>query len=199
MKQTDRSDLASMGVLGMLSGVVAWGLMMLIDHSYLSTIKGSDEIGIFEVRVLPGLVFGLVIGFLWHRRGRVSHLGVLGYAIASSVAHLAAFEFALHTFDRWPGFTENLALALSGIIAGLIGCCILGTAVVFLLRVPFRSALGVPVLVGAALGVLLPLINLSGDRMGLGWLLFYVLWQGGYAASSARLVPSSMAMAPGPR
>jgi hypothetical protein len=199
MKQTDHSDLATLGVLGMISGAVAWGLIMLTDHSYLSTIKGSDEIGIIEIRALPGLVFGLVIGFLWHRRGVLSNLGVLGYVIASAVAHFAAFEFALHTFDRWPGVAENLALALSGIIAGLIGCCILGTAVVFLLRVPFRSALGVPVLVGAVLGALLPLINLSDDRLGLGWLLFYVLWQGGYAASSARLVPASMAMAPSPR
>jgi len=191
----ERSTLATLGVLGMISGAAAWGLIMLSDGADLSRIKGGEQIGIFEVRVLPGLIFGLVIGFLWHRRGMISRWGVLGYAVASAVAHFVAFEFALHTFDQWPGISENLALALSSIIAGFIGCCLLGTAVFFLLRVPLRSALGVPVLVGAALGVLLPLINLNDDRMGLGWLFFYVLWQGGYAASSVRLVPSTMAMA----
>lgn len=191
----DRSTLATLGVLGMISGAVAWGVIMLSDGADLGRMKGGEQIGIFEVRVLPGLIFGLVIGSLWHRRGMISRRGVLGYAVASGVAHFVAVEFALHTFDRWPGISENLALALSGIIAGFIGCCVLGTAVFFLLRVPFRTALGVPVLVGTALGVLLPLINVGGDRMALGWLFFYVLWQGGYAASSVRLVPSTMAIA----
>jgi hypothetical protein len=177
-----------------MSGAVSWAIIMLTDGADLGRIKGGEQIGIFEVRVLPGLIFGLAIGFLWHRRGMISGRGLLGYGVASAVSHFVAFEFALHTFDQWPGISENLALALSGVIAGFIGCCLLGTAVVFLLRVRFRSALGVPVLVGAAFGVLLPLINLGDDHLGLGWLAFYVLWQGAYAASSVCLVPSTMAV-----
>ena len=198
MKSTDRSDLATLGVLGMLSGGVAWGLITLTEAlsaqgSYLSKLKGGDEIGIYEFRVLPGLIFGLVIGFLWRRRGMASPRGVLGYALASTLAHFLAFEFALRTFDRWPGMSENFGLALSGIIAGLIGCCVFGVATVFLLRVPYQSALGFPVLVGAAAGVLLPLINID-DEWGVSWLVFYVLWQGAYAASLVRLMQRGLVM-----
>jgi hypothetical protein len=199
MKPTDRSNLATLGVLGMLSGGVAWGLIMLIgalsaQDSYLSKLKGGNEIGIYEVRVLPGLIFGLVIGFLWHRRNMSSPRGVLGYALASTLAYFLAFEFALHTFDRWPGMSENLSLALSGIIAGLIGCCVLGIATAFLFRISYQSALGLPVLMGTAAGALLPLINLD-DAWGVSWLVFYVLWQGAYAASLVRLMQPSLVMA----
>ena len=199
MKLTDRSNLATLGVLGMLSGGVAWGLITLTgalsaQGSYLSRLKGGNEIGIYEVRVLPGVIFGLVIGFLWHRRNMVSPRGMLGYTIASGLAYFLAFEFALRTFDQWPGMSEDLALALSGSIAGLIGCCVLGVATVFLLRVPYQSALGLPVLVGTAAGVLLPLINLD-DGSGVGWLVFYVLWQGAYAASLVRLMQPGFVMA----
>jgi hypothetical protein len=135
-----------------------------------------------------------VIGFLWHRRNMSSPRGVLGYALASTLAYFLAFEFALHTFDRWPGMSENLSLALSGIIAGLIGCCVLGIATAFLFRISYQSALGLPVLMGTAAGALLPLINLD-DAWGVSWLVFYVLWQGAYAASLVRLMQPSLVMA----
>ena len=196
MKSTDRSDLATLSVLGMLSGGVAWGLIMLTG-SYLSKLRGGNEIEFYEFRVLPGLIFGVVIGFLWHRRNIASPRGVLGYALASTLAYFLAFEFARHTFDRWPGTSENFALVLSGIIAGLIGCCVLGVATVFLLRAPYQSALGLPVLVGSAAGVLLPLINID-DAWGVSWLVFYVLWQGAYAASLARLMQRGLVMANNP-
>jgi hypothetical protein len=76
---------------------------------------------------------------------------------------------------------------VSGIIAGLIGCCFLGVVTAYLLRVPYRSALGLPVLVGSAAGALLPSINLFNEWDG-GLLVFLVLWQGAYAAGLVRLL-----------
>ena len=75
---------------------------------------------------------------------------------------------------------------VSGIIAGLVGCVLLGIATAYLLRVPYESALGVPVVVGGIAGGLLPLINVLNDW---GFMLFLGLWQGAYAASLAGLLP----------
>ena len=198
MNLTDRSNLATLVGLGTLSGGVAWGLFpltaVLLGDDSLSVLTGGHEILMYLGRISPGLIFGLVIGLLWHRRNMASPSVVLGYTLASGLAYFLAFEFALNIVDQWPGMSRNLALALSGILAGLIGCCVLGIATVFLLRVPYQSALGLPVLTGAAAGALLPLIAL-GDAWGVGWLLFYVLWQGAYAASLVRLTRSGFVVA----
>jgi len=76
----------------------------------------------------------------------------------------------------------------------MLGNCVLGIATGFLFRISYQSALGLPVLGGTAAGALLPLINLD-DAWGVSWLVFYVLWQGAYAASLVRLMPPSLVMA----
>ena len=115
----------------MLSGGAAWGLVKLLGNgSYTSTLKGVAVLEVNTFTVLPGLIFGLIIGFLWHRRGMLSQLGVLGYALAAGVAFFLSFHIALNIFDRLSGLSgpmrEDAALVVSGIIAGLIGCCFLG-------------------------------------------------------------------------
>src|SRR6202795_3753468 len=87
MTGTDRSNLATYAALGMLSGGAAWGLVKLLGNgSYTSTLKGVAVLEVNTFTVLPGLIFGLIIGFLWRRRGMLSQLGVLGYALAAGVA-----------------------------------------------------------------------------------------------------------------
>ena len=186
----DRSSMTTPAVLGMLSGGVAWALLMLPGFSagkgsYTSTLKGGAEIEISALTIIPGLIFGVIIGFLWHRYGRASTRAAFGYALASGIAYFLAFHVAFNMFDRLPGMLpEDAALVVSGIAAGVVGCCLLGVATVFLFGIPHQSALGLPVLIGGATGVLLPLINVFSDWDG-GFLIFLAAWQGAYAASLA--------------
>ena len=186
MTEKGRSDLATFALIGMFSGAAARALVMFIDEgSYTSTLTGTRaEVGTFSI--LPGVVFGSVIGFLWHRRGMASKSQLLGYAFASGVAYFISFQVAINVFDWLPGMLgEVVALVVSGISAGLVGCVLLGIATAYLLRVPYESALGVPVVVGGIAGGLLPLINVLNDW---GFMLFLGLWQGAYAASLAGLL-----------
>jgi len=118
----------------------------------------------------------------------VSRLGVLGYTVVAGVGYFISFHIAGNVFDRLSGrLREDVALVVSGIIAGVIGCCFLGVVTARVLRTPYQSALGLPVLVGGVAGAFLPLINLPGDW---GFLAFLVLWQGAYAAGLVRLLPA---------
>ena len=190
---TDRSNLATCAGLGMLSGGVAWVLTMLLGEDSSAGILRGTPFEVSALTVVPGLTFGLVIGLLWRRRGMASKLGVLGYTVAAGVAYFISFHIAVNVFDRLSGLPgEDVALVVSGIIAGLIGCCVLGMVTAYLLRVPYQSALGLPVLVGGAAGAFLPLINLPGDW---GFLAFLVLWQGAYATGLVRLLrPAPVAL-----
>jgi hypothetical protein len=186
----DRSSAMAPAVFGMLSGGVAWALLMLPGFSagkgsYTSTLKGGAEVEVSALSIIPGVIFGLIIGFLWHRRGKASARAAFGYALASGIAYFLAFHVAFNMFDRLPGvLPEDAALVVSGVAAGVVGCCLLGVASVFLFGIPYRSVLGLPVLIGGAAGALLPLINVFSNWDG-GFLIFLTVWQGAYAASLA--------------
>jgi hypothetical protein len=186
----DRSNVTTLALLGMLSAGVAWALIMFTagQGSYTRMLKVGGEIEVSTLTVLPGLIFGLIIGILWHRRGRASLGVVFGYALAAGVAYFLAFHVAFNVFDRASGlFRGEAALVVSGIAAGLVGSGLLGVATAYLLRAPYQSALGLPVLIGGAAGALLPLINMVSEWDG-GFLFFLILWQGAYAASLAPLL-----------
>ncbi|SRR6266568_5185289 len=186
MTETDRSNLVTCAGLGMLSGGIAWALIMLLGNDSSAGILRGTQFEVSTLTVLPGLTFGLMIGVLWHRRETISRLGLLGYTLAAGAAYFISFHIAVNVFDRLSGsLRDDVALVVSGIIAGLIGCCFLGVVTAYLLRVPYQSALGLPVLVGGTVGAFLPLINLPSDG---GFLVFLVLWQGAYAASLVRLL-----------
>jgi hypothetical protein len=186
----DRSSATAPALFGMLSGGVAWALLMLPGFSagkgsYTSTLKGGAEVDVSALSIIPGVIFGLIIGFLWHRRGKASARAAFGYALASGIAYFLAFHIAFNMFDRLPGMLpEDAALVVSGVAAGVVGCCLLGVASVFLFGIPYRSVLGLPVLIGGAAGALLPLINVFSNWDG-GFLIFLTAWQGAYAASLA--------------
>jgi hypothetical protein len=172
----------------MISGGIAWALIMLLGNNSSAGVLRGTQFEVSALTVLPGLTFGLLIGLLWHRRGMASRPGVLGYTVAAGVAYFISFHIAGNVFDRLSGWLrEDVALVVSGIFAGLIGCCFLGVVTANVLRIPYQSALGLPVLVGGVASGFLPLINLPGDW---GFLAFLVLWQGAYAAGLVRLLPA---------
>src|SRR5580704_18037157 len=134
----DSYNTATLCMLGLLSGGVAWGLIMLT-----ALLPGGTDVGADALRVVPGLAFGLIVGSLWHRRGMASGVVVLGYALASGLAYFVAEQFALDMYDRLSGILPgDWRLVLDGILAGRIGSGLLGVATVPLLRVPYASALG---------------------------------------------------------
>ena len=193
MTGTDRSNLAICAGLGMLSGAAAWALIMLLGNNSSAGILRGTQFEVSVLTVLPGLTFGLMIGLLWHRRGMASRLGLLEYTVAAGGAYFISFHIAVNVFNRLSGsLREDVALVASGIIAGLLGCCFLGVVTAHVLRMPYQSALGLPVVVGSSAGAFLPLINLPGDW---GFLAFLVLWQGAYAAGLVRLLrPTTVAL-----
>src|SRR5207248_2094488 len=154
--------------------------------SYTATLRGTN-IEVSTLATLPGLIFGVLVGLLWRRRGIVSIASVLGYTLASTVAYYLAFHVAINMFDRLSGISaEHVALIVSGVSAGLLGSYVLGIATNHLLRVRHTSGRGLPVLVGSVAGTLVPLINAFDDWNG-GFLLFLISWQGAYAAALAHL------------
>jgi hypothetical protein len=186
----NRSALPVLAGLGMLSGGVAWGLTMLTSGGvYAAHLRGTT-IEVSALSLLPGLVFGLIVGLLWHRRGIAPFASMLGYAFASTVAYFLAFNLAINVFDRLSDVSaENVALIISGVCAGLLGSFLLGIATKHLLPGRDAPVWRLPVLVGSAAGALLPLINVFNDWNG-GFLLFLVSWQGAYAAALAPMLRS---------
>jgi len=124
------------------------------------------------VYVLPGLIFGAVIGAALRRAGRLSSRAVAVFASVATAANalaVIATLTAIEPLERLLG--GHVGLAGAGLIGGAIGGG--------LLAVP--AAVGPrPLLAGAALGLLLPLFeSVPGE------IAFYVLWQAGYAAALA--------------
>jgi hypothetical protein len=75
-----------------------------------------------------------------------------------------------------------MVLALAGVIAGAVGGGLLGSITACLISVRERLW---PLAVGAALGLLVP-VAVEWDAFGI--FVFYILWQGGYAAALAPVV-----------
>jgi len=189
----DRSNAALLGAPGILSGTVSWAL-----SEYARGFNDIEWDGLLlsPLGVYPGLVFGLIIGFVFRRRGKIDGRRQVGYVLAAALAYFCAFHVALHVADHveinLPGYGDDptksiVAIAISGIPTGIVGSVLLGCMTTFLLRVSGRSVLRLPVLVGGAAGVLLGItaIKPSSDY-GVGF--FFAIWQGVYAASLAPLL-----------
>jgi hypothetical protein len=187
----NRSDAVYLCALGALSGVVVWALISLagfIGAQLLwSFFDGTIELS--PISLLPGLVFGLVIGALLHRHGKISLSVHVWYAIASGVAYFCAFHVAVRTFLNLPHTFGTLPdMILSGILAGLVGSLLLGLIAMRLLKAPGRTLLRLPLFVGSAAGALLGLTEQDHTQWGWTYLAFFVLWQAAYATSLAPLL-----------
>lgn len=187
----DRSNAAKWGAFGMLSGAVAWALIVLV-----SLINPSFESprwnGIIfnQVSLLPGLVFGSFIGLLLNRGSGLEWRRHLGYVLAAGLAYFCAFHIAYHLFEDLNNELSSVGVSLiiAGISAGLIGSVLLGVMTMCLLRAPRRLVLRLSVLAGGAAGVLLWLAQFEQPPWAWGYLLLFALWQGAYAASLAPLL-----------
>ena len=196
------SDFAALAALGAMSGAAAWAssgaaawaLVPLMDFAGLHFGRsGWDVLFIGPLNLVPGLVFGLVIGFLLRRRGGLGAARQVGYVLAAGLGYFAAVHIAIYSGGELARLPFPAALLIRGMLGGLAGSVLLGVLTVWLLRVPAALALRWPVVTGSVAGGLLSLFALDDHSEGASLLeaillAFFVLWQGAYAASLAPLL-----------
>ena len=194
LPQSDLLNAVKLAMLGMVSGALSWWLIDLSDRSRLKFDLESFGIILMPISIYPGLVFGLFLGAFLRYRAKVTWLRGIGYVLAACLGYLAAFHVAFYIVtNKFNDESGALAYTVSGVPAGLAGSLLLGFLTKFLLEVPGRSTMGLPVAVGTVAGALLALGNF-GDG-GWGFLAFFILWQGAYCASLVpllRAVPSAI-------
>jgi hypothetical protein len=166
----------------------ATGALTATSILYLQLGTGSRHSG--EFYVYPGLIFGLAFAILLWAEGRLKPAGAIAFALAATVSNVLAVAVWTVTDDPIASLlhaddTSDVTFAVTGVIAGAFGGGFLGYGAGFLLRVTGWPRL---LAAGAALGLLLPLIQSQP-----GFYAFYILWQAGYAATLATLVPPKRA------
>ncbi len=163
-------------LLGAVSGSVATTLIQVLPNTKYHPVKWLE---LSPVSVIPGLVFGLIIGLALYRSGHAGPRTFAAYAAASTVFYLAAVNLAFGIYD-YPG-----SMWPTGMIAGLFGGAWLTGLAVWIF--PFVRKFRAVALMLAAGCVLGALLGLGG---GFWWMLvFYTAWQAGYAAAFATALP----------
>ena len=167
--------IAVFAALGAASGTIA---IVIAYFGPNWRFKPLSWVEISHISTLPGVTFGLLIGFALVRSGIARPWGYAGYVAASAVSYLAAFTLALQLREPLD------SVALIGLVAGLFGSALLtgATALFF----PFARKLRPCLLTlgsGCLLGALLE-VFLAGNGVLYG-ILFFAPWQAGYAASVA--------------
>jgi hypothetical protein len=185
-----RGDLptaAKLAVLGMISGAVSWALIDASDSPSLKFDVEGYGVMLMPIAVYPGLVFGLIVGAFLRHRTKIAWLSSIGYVLAAGLAYLGAFHVCFYIVASESNDQGGaLTYIVSGVPAGFAGSLLLGLLSKFLLRVPGRLVLRLPLAVGTAAGALLAITNYDDSRWG--FLAFFVLWQGAYGASLAPLL-----------
>ncbi len=179
-------------LLGAVSGSVAITLITVLPNSDYQPLK-------WLVGLLPGWVFGLIIGLALYRGGHAGPRTFAAYVAASTVSFLAALYLAIGIYDylgpmwptdprpMWP--LDSPLMWPTGMIAGLFGsACLTGLAAwMFPFARKFRP-IALMLFAGCILGALL------GIGGGFWWgLVFYAGWQAGYAAAFATALPEAAA------
>jgi len=173
------------GALGLLSGALVVGLKLGLDEAGADFRTGFELLGlafgIDDLTLLPGIVFGIVIGGALGRHGIAGPARIGLYALAATAANFAATNLAYMLADGWHG------LAI-GMVAGALGAFLLTAATLALFPACRRAGpAALMVASGAMLGMLLSVTLYLIDRdtvsAYLGLLVLYAPWQGAYAAA----------------
>lgn len=178
---------ATFAVLGAASGAVATGLLhgifaIFSDPRYSIT----DWLQISPATLLPGFVFGLVVGYALHRRGSDGLGRVTAYTVAATLSYFAAVTLAL-------AIRQSIGnLIVTGMIAGLFGAAWLTALAAWMF--PFQRR-AVPCVLMLAAGCLLGALVDYYDNSWWGPFVLYVPWQAGYAAAMATALPLSPSVA----
>lgn len=172
---------AYFAVLGAGSGAIATGLAFAAPGSWEYEV--APRLTLSPVSLTPGLVFGVIIGLVLYRRGLASPVAFASYILASTWSYLAAFllasEILLELID---------SVVLIGLISGLFGsaCLTAYSALQFVFLRRLAPCL-LMLVAGCLLGGLLPLVVRSEGFFPT--MMFFALWQAGYAAALATGLP----------
>ena len=169
--------------IGEVDAVEIDGYCFGVQATATSACRGIDGV----LYVFPGLVFGVVFGPLMCFRRQLGGAGAAAYALAAWVANAVAVSVciaAMHPVDDLLKF-DNLIInmAISGVIGGAVGGGLLG-AVLAVLNSGVKRTL--PIAVAAGLGALTPILIMLDNP---GVFVFYIVWQGGYAAALGASLP----------
>jgi hypothetical protein len=160
-------NIIAFALLGAVTGAISAAILIALDFSFERP----------SLYVVPGLVFGVAIGVaLWHRRWLGPERSV-AYLVAASLANAAAVFAARYTWDL------GGVLVITGIIAGAVGAGLLTGMIAVLLSI---ARWPLPIAAGALLGALLPLT----EQGPIAFFIFYIVWQGGFAAAVAATLPA---------
>lgn len=191
--------------LGAATGAAALELVYLLpnDHSIIATAPAY---------VIPGLVFGIAFGVVLLRLEFLRATGAVAYTTVSTLSHAAASYLAIAIIDpissvlpissalETPFGTAAARVfriygiadfSVTGFIASVVGGGLLAGATALLIR---RLQWPLLIVAGAVLGAFLPLIDLHSSS-GVGVFLFYAIWQAGYAATLAAILPPTASAA----
>ena len=171
------AGLSTLYPLGNLPAPTLFGQCFGLDIS--NRCEGIDA----AFYLFPGLIFGVLFAAAQLWRGLFDARRVVTFALVSGVGNAVATLLCIGLFS-WLSLALNidfldLPLALGGAIAGAAGSAIVIGAMRFL-AIETRPV--APIVIGTALGLLVPLVtefHVAGD------LAFYIVWQGGFAASLA--------------
>jgi hypothetical protein len=187
-------------LLGAVSGSLAATLIWLLPEASLGIFEWRPDEWFFlaPLSLLPGLVFGLIIGWALYRAGHAGPRTFAAYVAASTVSYLAAVNLAFGIYgyvgSLWPTdpapmlWSELAPMWLTGMIAGLFGgACLTGLAAWMFPFVRQFRPIALMLVAGCALGALL------GIGVGGFWwaLVFLAAWQAGYAAAFATALPEA--------
>jgi hypothetical protein len=167
-----------------LLGVISGG----VSVAGIIPFAPPNDFGLLAMFVLPGFAFGAIIGLALAYDGWLSAKRVLAWVVFATLGHFVAALCVTALTWRLQAalpLRELPAILIAAALGGGLGGGIL--AVANRLLVPGSHWIG-PTMVGAILG---PLVRLHDAGPVLGRLLFYMIWQGGYAATLAVALPAS--------
>ncbi len=169
-----------------LVGAVSGSLATLIIHAAPEALDIRVAwLRLSPLSLAPGLVFGLLIGGTLYRGGLATAGATTAYVAASTLSYLAAYTLAMEALvDAMESYVAI------GMIAGLFGgACLTAVSAALL---PFARRLRPCLLMPAAgclLGGLLDLPLSREESYFWPWLIFFALWQAGYAAGLGSALP----------
>jgi hypothetical protein len=167
-------------LLGMSSGA--------ISATGVIPFTPPDNIGLLLIFVLPGLAFGLTIGPSLAYGGWLLPKHIFVWIIFATLGHFVAAICVTALTWRLQAalpLSETSAIAIAATLAGALGGGILAAANRIL--VPGAAWIA-PTIVGGLLG---PVVLMHDAGPILGRLIFYMIWQGSYAAALAVGLPKT--------
>ena len=180
--------LVGLGLCGLLSGVLVWVVISFVWEPYIGLDLEFNLAGwvlsLSHLTLVPGLLFGMIVGLFLSRRNLARPWQVVAYIAAATAANFVATNFAA-------GMVNAIDNAFSlGMLAGLIGSGWL-TAVSLLLFSFLRRPLPCLLMLaaGTLLGGLLEFAIEDSSSLGMGFLVLYGAWQAGYAAALGTALP----------